>query len=103
MSYETDLRDTTCNKIVDAETHFDSSLFPLRRTKLFYKDDKLYELDNGQIVTRTKKEAIDWKVVKGTRKLYHRKYWLFGPLMTNNRKTYYMVVDSKAKWKKASW
>ncbi len=103
LSYETDLRDTTCNKLVDAETHFDSTLLSLRLTKLYYKDDRLYEIENGQILSRTRKEEIDWEVSKGTRKFYHRKYWLFGPLVTDSRKAYYMVIASKAKWKKASW
>ena len=32
-----DLRDKTCNTEIDAETHFDTSVFILRPDKLYYK------------------------------------------------------------------
>ncbi len=102
LFYQSDLRDSSCNKEVDAATHFDSSLFGLRPNKLFYKDHKLFKIDKGQIVYRTEKFEPDWEVPKSSRKYYHRKYWLFGPLVSNTHRTYYMVVASKAKWTKAS-
>jgi hypothetical protein len=102
LFYQSDLRDTFCNKEVDAATHFDGSLFASRPNKLFYKDNKLYIIDKGQIVYRTEKFEPDWEVSKSSRKYYHRKYWLFGPLVSNTHRTYYMVVASKAKWTKAS-
>jgi hypothetical protein len=103
LFYNSDLRDTSCNtEHVDADTHLDTSLFRLRPTKLFYRNDKLYKIENGQTVDRTEKFEPDWKIPKSSRKYYHRKYWLFGPLVSNTKRTYYMVVASKAKWTKAS-
>ncbi|MBX9838056.1 MAG: hypothetical protein K2X69_07030 [Silvanigrellaceae bacterium] len=102
LFYQSDLRDTVCNKEVDAATHFDSSLFALRPVKLFYNDNKLYKIEKGQIVDRTEKFEPDWGIPKSSRKYYHRKYWLFGHLVSNTKQTYYMVVASKAKWVKAS-
>ena len=102
LFYQSDLRDTVCNKEVDAATHFDSSLFASRPNKLFYKDNKLYKIDKGEVVYRTEKFEPDWEIPKSSRKYYHRKYWLFGPLISNTHRTYYMVVASKAKWTKAS-
>ena len=102
LFYQSDLRDTFCNKQIDATTHFDSSLFVLRPTKLFYKDNKLYKIEKGKIVYRTEKYQPDWKVPKNSRKYFHHKYLLFGPLVRNTHQTYYMVVSSKAKWTKAS-
>lgn len=98
LIYQTDLRDTSCNKEVDAATHFDSSLFAARPSKLFYKEDKLYKIDKGEVVYRTEKYKPDWEVPKNSRKYYHRKYWLFGPLVSNTHRTYFMVAASKAKW-----
>ena len=102
LLYQSDLRDTVCNKEVDAATHFDSSLFALRPAKLFYKENKLYKIEKGQIVYRTEKFEPDWDIPKSSRKYYHRKYWLFGHLVSNTNWTYYMVIASKAKWVKAS-
>ncbi len=102
LFYQSDLRDTFCNNQVDAATHFDSSLFALRPNKLFYKDGKLYKIDKGQVIYRTEKFEPDWDIPKSSRKYYHRKYWLFGQLIANTHRTYYMVVDSKAKWTNAS-
>jgi hypothetical protein len=102
LFYQSDLRDTVCNKEVDAETHFDSSLFALRPSKLFHKNNKLYEIRNKRVVYRSEKFEPDWDVPKSYRKYYHRKYWLFGPLVSNSYPTYYMVVASQAKWTKAS-
>jgi len=102
LLYKSDLRDTVCNNEVDAATHFDSSLFVLRPTKLFYKDNKLYKMENGKIVYKTEKFEPDWKIPKSSRKYYYRKYWIFGHLVSKTHRTYYMVVASKAKWKKAS-
>ncbi len=83
------------------QTSYDSSLFALRPNKLFYKDNKLYKIDNGLVVYRTEKFEPDWKVPKSSRKYYDRKYWLFEPVVSNTHRTYYMVVASKAKWTKA--
>ena len=102
LFYQSDLRDTFCNKEVNVATHFDSSLFISRPNKLFYKNNKLYNIDNGQVVDRTEKFEPDWDIPKSLRKYYHRKYWLFGPLVSNTQRTYYMIVASKAKWTKAS-
>lgn len=103
LFYNSDLRDTNCNsEHVDADTHLDTSLFHMRPTKLFYKNDRLYKIENGKIVDRTEKFEPDWKIPRSSRKYYHRKYWLFGPLVSNTKRTYYMVVASKAKWRKAS-
>lgn len=87
LFYQRDLRDTFCNKEVDAATHFDSSLFASRPNKLFYKENKLYKIDKGQVVYRTEKFQPDWEVPKSSRKYYHRKYWLFGPLVSNTHGT----------------
>lgn len=102
LFFQSDLRDTFCNNQVDAATHFDSSLFALRPSKLFYKDNKLYKINKEQIVDRTEKFEPNWEIPKSSRKYYHRKYWLFGPLVSKTKRTYYMIVVSKAKWTKAS-
>jgi hypothetical protein len=52
LFYESDIRDTFCNKEIDV-TNFDSSSLALRPTKLFYSDDKLYKIENGKVVNRT--------------------------------------------------
>jgi hypothetical protein len=44
LFYRSDLRDTVCNKEVDAAPHFDNSLFASTPNKLFYKDNKLYKI-----------------------------------------------------------
>jgi hypothetical protein len=65
---------------------------------LFLKDDKLYEIKNGKVVYRTEKFQPDWEIPKSSRKYYRRKYFLFGPLVSKSKKTYYMIAESKVKW-----
>jgi hypothetical protein len=98
LYYETDLRDTNCNKEIDAQTHFDTGVLAFRPNKLFYKDEKLYKIEKGEIVYKTEKFQPDWGVPKSSRKYYRRKYFLFGPLVSKTKKTHYMTVASKVKW-----
>ena len=92
------IRDTNCNKEIDAETHFDTGVFVFRPNKLFYKDSKLYKIEKGEIVYKTEKFQPDWRVPKSSRKYYRRKYFLVGPLVSKTKKTHYMIVASKVKW-----
>ncbi len=100
LFYETDLRDTSCNKEIDATIHFDSRLLVFRPEKLFYEDDKLYEIEKGRVLKRTERFQPNLKVPKSSKKYYRRKYFLFGPLISKTKRIHYMVAASKAKWRK---
>ncbi len=100
FQYLTDMRDTCCNKEIDADFHYDSTIDLPRPDKLFYKDEKLYEFRNGKVQSNV---LVDSRPSKFTE--YHRKYLLFGKFVIDD--AYYMITESKVKWKKnkqkASW
>jgi hypothetical protein len=92
LFYLSDMRDTMCNEeMIDAKIHYDSTLE--RPNKLFYYNDKLYLIRDDEIVrkvvTKTKPPK-SWG--------FHKKYFLFGPYINND--AYYMITESKVKWKK---
>jgi hypothetical protein len=98
LFYNDRVIDTNCNKEIDARSLFDTSVFVLRPDKLFYRGDKLYKIENGQVAYRTEKTKPDWIIPKSSRKYYRRKYVLFGPHVSKTKKTYYMIEASKARW-----
>lgn len=90
--YLTDMRDTCCNKDVDADYHYESSINLPRPDKLFYRNDKVYEFEDGQVRSEV---VMDSRPSKSNR--YHRKYLLFGKFV--NSDAYYMITELKVKWK----
>ena len=95
LIHDTDLRNTTCNKEIDT-THFDSTVVLGRPKKLFFRDDKLYNIEEGKIID-TRKSELDFKPDKSLK--YRRKYLLFGHYVKTFHDTYYMITESKVKWK----
>ena len=90
LFYETDIRDTMCNKEIDISM-YDSAVKIFRPNKLFYKDQKLYKFEDGKILNRIE---IDKRQPKAWG--YHRKYLLFGPYVKKD--IYYMITESQVKW-----
>ena len=93
MHYLTDMRDTCCNKDIDADFHYDSSVNLTRPSKLFYKNEKLYDIENGKVRSKV---VLDSRPQKFSR--YNRKYLFFGKFVNDD--AYYMITESKVKWKK---
>ena len=97
LIHNTDLRDTTCNKEIDT-TNFDSRVILGRPKKLFFRDDKLYNIEEGKVIYKRKSE-LDFKPNKSFK--YRRKYLLYGHYVKTFHDSYYMIIESKVKWKMA--
>ena len=93
LHFLTDMRDTCCNKDIDADYHYDSLVTQMRPSKLYYKNEKLYEIVDGTV---RQKIVLDSKPPKT--KGIHRKYLIFGQFM--NTDAYYMSNESNARWNK---
>jgi hypothetical protein len=91
LYYLTDMRDTCCNKEIDAKIHYDSTVTLSRPVKLFYENEKLYMFNEGKV---EKKMVMESKPPKSWG--YHRKYLIFGQYINND--VYYMITESKVKW-----
>lgn len=96
LTYTQGINDTLCNS---------ERIMPLvardtvsrRPEKLYYKDDRLYELDKkNKIIDKTSSDQLTFKPPEAWG--YRRKFYLFGPYFKKSQPTYYMVIDSKAKW-----
>lgn len=61
-----------------------------RPVTLFYSKDKLYRIENGQIVNRTQRNQAFFIKTKGWRKYYRRQYYFFGPYISKKRKIHYL-------------
>jgi hypothetical protein len=92
LHYLTDMRDTCCNKDIDADYHYESSINLPRPDKLFYKNEKLYEFEDGKVRNEV---VMDSRPPTFNR--YHRKYLFFGKFVNDD--AYYMITESKVKWK----
>lgn len=92
LNYLTDLRDTCCNKDIDPVANYDSYSEGFRPEKLYYENEKLYYIDNGEV---TRKVILDLKPQKRTN--IHRRFFIFGKFV--NKDPYYMIIESKVKWK----
>jgi hypothetical protein len=88
------MRDTSCNNEISSDVHFDSTLKYSRPIKLFYKDQKLYQIEEGRVKNKVESERKPPKAWG-----YHRKYLLFGPYVKKD--VYYMITESQVKWNKA--
>ena len=95
LFYLTDMRDTCCNKDIDIDNDFqyDSLVIQMRPSKLYYKNEKLYDIVNGEV---RQKVVLDSKPPKT--KGIHRKYLIIGQFV--NTDAYYMINESNAKWNK---
>jgi hypothetical protein len=91
--YLTDMRDTCCNKEIDPVINYDSFSNGFRQDKLFYENDRLYEIRNGKVKRKVEVDSRPSKVTE-----YHRKYLLFGKFVIED--AYYMITEPKVKWKK---
>jgi hypothetical protein len=96
LFYQTDLRDTDCNREIDAITHYDTSVLIMRRQKLLFKNDKLYEFEDGKVIKK-RRTQLSFKPPKAWG--YRRKYLLFGPFVKTYKDTYYMITETKVKWR----
>jgi hypothetical protein len=93
LHYITDMRDTCCNKEIDADFHYDSTLAYIRPEKLFYNNERLYTFEEGKInntAILNTKPPRSWG--------YHRRFILFGPYIKHD--IYYMITETQVKWKK---
>ncbi len=93
LYYLTDMRDTCCNKELDVAFHYNSSISLPRPSKLFYRNEKLYMIENGKVInklTMNSRPQKSWG--------FHRKYIIFGEFVKND--AYYMIPESKVKWRK---
>jgi len=61
-----------------------------RPDTLFYRKAKLFRLENGQVVDRTKRGKATFIKSKGWRKWVRRKYYLFGPYISRKRRIHYL-------------